>query len=158
LSDDPEVQKRLNEINAYLTQGYTDREIYDMMKIPYSTYYNYKRQLQKESAERFKDQRLEDVARYRDELNDRWLRYLRIGEEKLEQAKETMNPTKDFASTLREVKILSKDIFDLNVEGILALHNQSNKPIKGDTTKQLSGPNETSSDEPDTSTDDNPIV
>jgi hypothetical protein len=162
LSDDPVVQERLNEITRYLTQGYTDREIYQMMKIPASTYYNYKRQIQKESAERFKEQRLEDVALARDQLEGQLSRYLRIGEEKLIQSKDTMNPNKDTTGLLKEVTLLAIRLFDLKVDGVLALHNQNNKRLpEGESPKPLSGSTESKSEgeeKPDESTDDNPIV
>ena len=133
MSDDPVVQERLNKINQYSIQGYTDREIYSMLEIPASTYYNYKKQLQKESAERFKEQRLEDLAHHYDELYDRYSQMYRIGMDKLAQAKETMNPTKDFASTLREIKSLAKDMCELKVNTNLSLHEKSTTSWKSTT-------------------------
>jgi hypothetical protein len=159
LSDDPEVQKRLNKINQYLIEGYTDKEIYSMLQIPSSTYYNYKRQLHAEAAERFKEQRLDDLALHYDELKDRWTQLFRIGMEKINQSsKETMNPSKDVAGLFREIKILSKDICDLKVNTNIALHTQKRLP-GADTTKSLPGVTDPEAeDEPDKSTDENPIV
>jgi hypothetical protein len=106
----------LSEISRLLTAFKTDKEIMRDLNIPKRTYYRYKSKLLAESAEHFKNQKLEDVALHKDMLNDRLTHFLGLLDDKIQRSlevRDTMNPAKD----------MSIAIFQLNTQGIEAVNH-----------------------------------
>jgi hypothetical protein len=116
----------LSEISRLLTNFKTDKEIMRDLNIPKRTYYRYKSKLLAESAEHFKNQKLEDVALYKDLLNDRLTHFLGLLDDKIQRSidvRDTMNPTKDLTGLFNCAKDMSIAIFQLNTQGIEAVNH-----------------------------------
>ena len=64
-------QSTLNQISKLLVSCRTDKSIMEELKIPFATYYRYKRKLTDECVKNIKDQRVEDYALSLQTLEDR---------------------------------------------------------------------------------------
>jgi hypothetical protein len=64
-------QSTLNQISKLLVSCRTDKAIMEELKIPFATYYRYKRKLTDECVQNIKSQRMEDYALSLQTLEDR---------------------------------------------------------------------------------------
>jgi hypothetical protein len=135
-------QAELAQIAKLITDFKTDKEIIRELEIPHTTFYRYKSKLIAASAERFKAQKLEDVALHKEVLNDRLTHFLGLLDTKIQRSLEARDtPTKDLTGLFNCARDISISLFQLNTQGIQAVHNMKSvtEHIVNDGSEELRG-------------------